>query len=401
MADYDLSSVNELFKTVYGKLSDKLYNSQNVLLARVNKQFDFTGKEKKITLPGSFGGSVGSGTLPTANTKSYLSATITVKELYATMAISRKEMFLSKSDSGAFVNLLTESIRNTVESFSRNLNRILLGDGTGALGTMDGTNTGAGSSGDPFIVLISDATYNSANWSDGDYVNIGSGTDKLEVVLADDDIKTIHLVIVTGTPSIGASDTDILYMQGSKDNDPIGLAGTVGITTGTPYGINIATSPRFRSTREDANGAEISPQLMNKVMLKVHKKTGQYPDLVLTSYEQFIKLENQLEDQKYITLGVKGELKSTIGFDALEIIAGSKRLPVVIDRFCKPGEMWLINEKQFTLMYASKPQWVNEDGATLLRQASSDGFDARYAAYLEAFIIPAFHAQIHDLSITA
>ena len=396
MADYSLTTVDNLFKTVFGKLSQKLYNSNNVLLARMKKRFDFTGSSLKISMPSTFGGSVGSGTLPTANVKTYLQAEISTKSLYGRMTIDRKSMYAAKDDKGAFVRLLKESIENTVESYTRNLERILVGDGTGALGTMSGTNTGS----DPYVVLMSDATWNEANWSKGDYVNIGTDTSSLfEVTVIAAATKTITLDRITGSTTIGATDTDVIYMQGSKDTDPIGLAGTVGVATGTIYGINIATDTEFASTRIDAGGAEISPQLMNKLVLQIHKKTGKNPNLCLASYEQFIKLQNQLEDQKYVVIHPRDEkLKSVVGFDAIEIIAGGKKIPVVVNRFLKPSEMYLLNDDMMELLHQPGFGWFDDDGSVLLRQADSDGYEARYGGYLEAFIKPAFHGQIHNLA---
>lgn len=403
MADYSLSTVDKLFKTVFGKLSEKLYNSQNVMVARAAKNFNFTGDSLKISMPGGFGGSVGSGSLPTSNVKPYLQASITTKSLYGRLNLDRKSMYAAKDDKGSFVRLLKEGIENTVESWMRNMNRILFGDGTGALGTMAGTNTGTGTVGDPYVVLISDATYHEARLEEKDYVNVGTDTTTLfEIVENDVATKTIKLVTISGAVTIGAADTDIIYMQGSKDNDPIGLKNTVGDNTSTIYGIDqsAAGNRRFQSTREDANGAEISPQLINKVVQKIHKKCGKYPNMVVTSYEQFIKLENQLENQKYVLVRSKDEsLKSKIGFDAIEIIAGARKVPVLIDRFCELDEMWLLNDDHIKILHQPGFGWFDDDGTVLLRQANSDGYEARYGGYLEVFIKPNFHGQIHNLAV--
>lgn len=400
MADYSLTSVNQLFKTVYGKLSEKIYNSENVLLARVKKTHDFTGNDIKTTMPKGFGGSVGSGSLPTANSKTYLQMTVTPKKLYARMNIDRESMMASKDDKGAFVRLLQEAIKNTVESYSRNMERILFSDGTGALGTMAGTNSGAGSSGSPFVCLISDATWKEANFEEDDYVNLGAGTDLLEVVAVDPDAKTVSLVIVTGTPSISAGQTDVIHMQGSKDNDPIGLAGTVGVASGTVYGIDLAAERRWRSHREDANGAEISADLLNKVVLQVHRKVGKYPNLCITSYTQYTKIQNQLEDIKYIDVSPRDkELVGRIGFKAIDLQAGPAKIPLLISRFCADAELFLLNDNFIDIMHRPGFGWFDEDGTVILRQADSDGYEARYGGYLQAVIKPAFHAQIHNLAV--
>jgi hypothetical protein len=48
MAQFSLSTASNLFKIKYGKLSENTYNSANVLLGRVKKDFNFTGKRMDL-----------------------------------------------------------------------------------------------------------------------------------------------------------------------------------------------------------------------------------------------------------------------------------------------------------------------------------------------------------------
>lgn len=61
MAQFSLSTASDLFKITYGKLSENVYNSANVVQARIKKQYDFEGKRKDVAVPLSFQGGVGSG----------------------------------------------------------------------------------------------------------------------------------------------------------------------------------------------------------------------------------------------------------------------------------------------------------------------------------------------------
>jgi len=399
MADYDLTSVSELFKTVYGKLSEKIYNSENVLLSRVKKNFNFTGSDLKTTMPKGFGGSVGSGSLPTANTKSYLQMTVTPKKVYARLNIDRESMMASKDDKGAFVRLLQESIKNTVESYARNMERILFSDGTAALGTMTSGASGSGTVGSPYVVTISDATWKEANLEEDDYVNVGSGTDLFEITSVEPSTKVINLVLISGSQTISAGETSVIYMQGSKDNDPEGLEGTVGTATGTKYGIDLAAERRWRSYRKDAGGAAISQDILNDTVLQIHKKCGKYPNLCITSYTQYVKIANLLEDVKYMEVTPRDkELVGRIGFKAVDLQAGPARIPMVISRFCADDDVWLLNDNFIEMMHRPGFGWFDDDGTVLLRQADSDGYEARYGGYLQNVIKPAFQGQIHNLA---
>ena len=81
MTEFSLANATNLFKTKYGKLSENVYNSSNVTLARAHKTFDFTGNQMFIPNPLTFQGGVGSGILPTANWSKDEDAIITANSL--------------------------------------------------------------------------------------------------------------------------------------------------------------------------------------------------------------------------------------------------------------------------------------------------------------------------------
>jgi len=149
---FSLEEANKLFKIKYEKLSENVYNSANVLLGRVKKSYDFVGEKIQITIPSSFSGGVGSGTLPKANTALYQRAELTAKKMYAVVEIDRETIKASLKDEGSFVRATKEVVKKAVESFMRNLSRALFNDGTGKLGAGDGTAvTGTGSEADPLL----------------------------------------------------------------------------------------------------------------------------------------------------------------------------------------------------------------------------------------------------------
>ena len=124
-----LNDVSALFKIKYEKLSENVYNSANVLLGRVKKSYDFTGRKLSITIPQSFSGGVGSGSLPKANSARYAAAEITAKKVYAVVDIDRETIKAALSDEGAFVRATKEVVKKGVESWMRNMSRILFNDG--------------------------------------------------------------------------------------------------------------------------------------------------------------------------------------------------------------------------------------------------------------------------------
>ena len=299
---FSLSEASALFKIKYEKLSENVYNSANVLLGRVKKSYNFTGKQLQITIPQSFAGGVGSGSLPKANTAIYSEAVITAKKMYAVVEIDRESIKAALSDEGAFVQATKEVVQKGVESFMRNLSRALFNDGSGVLGTV-GSISGS-------VVTISD--FKEANFEERDLINaldvsvtpnpaiIGGNTPEVvEIQEVDAELGTVTLSAIP----TGLAAGDKLIMQGSYNNDPEGLKLLDKSAPDSSYGITHGR--RWQAQQKDASSAAVSTDLLNEMMLKVKKACGKSPNLIVCSFKQYEKILNLLEDQKRYTVNTR------------------------------------------------------------------------------------------------
>lgn len=407
MAQFSLSAATNLFKIKYGKLSDNVYNSANVMLGRINKKYDFTGRQMFIPVPQSFQGGVGSGTLPIANVANYEDAIITAKKVYSVVEIERESIKASMNSEGAFVQGTKEVIQKGVESYMRNASRILFHNGSGALGSTTGANTTlvsgvAGAAGAVYDTIIDASGANAfkeANWEEKDFVNIDSdaATAYLEVTSVTASTRTVRLTAITAHSSLVAVGAHVIYMQGSKDNDPLGLKGVLDATSGSLYTVPVAR--RWRATQEAAGGAGISTDLMNKVMLDVQRKSGKVPNLIVTSFVQFRKILNLLEDQKQYNIEPKSaDLKGKISFKGVEFMSSAGAIGIFPERFCEDDRMYFLNDNYITCYHRPDFGWFEDDGTVFLRQ-STDSYSARYGGYYENYIVPTFHGVITGLAV--
>lgn len=402
---FSIQEASALFKIHFDKLSQNVYNSANVLLGRCKKSYDFTGRQRNISIPQSFAGGVGSGSLPVANTAQYAEATIQAKKVYAVVEIDRESIKAAMSDEGAYVRSLKEVAEKGVESFMRNMSRILFGTGDGKLADGDNaTNvTGAGSLADPYVVTLASDTKD-ANIEERDLINVDTETTTLEILEYDPTAQTVKLVGASATlaalsgvgPFAGS-----IYMQGSKDNDPEGLKGVLDATSGTKYGIDVKR--RWQAYQIDASGAAITTDIMNEAMLTVEKRTGKVPNLIITSYKQFQKMLQLQEDQKRYPIpnraGVKDKNGEVLSFSGIQFMSTSGPVPVVPERFCEEDRMYFLNDNHIHIYHRPDFGWFDDDGTVFLRKSDSDAYEARYGGYLQVYIDPNFHAVITNLSV--
>jgi hypothetical protein len=415
---YTASNEANLMKIKYGKLIDKQFNKANVLFGRIKKMNDFVGKQIDRPVIQSIGGGVGSGSLPTANeNKIGLASLSAPRSLYAVVSIDRQTMKAAKTDEGSFVRMTKFPVKIAVESFNRNLERMITrGDATGSGELFDGEATdtnvsGAGSAGDPYIVSLDTAsTYQAAQFEqieEGDILNIDSEVTELVVQAM---TVTVAGGYATGTLSLVGSSVKLaadsgaaplvekIYLQGSKDNEIKGIKGVISATSGTYKGISVGR--RWQSYQKSAASGALSTDLMNDVVLNVKRQCGESPKLILSSYHQYVKLLNILEDHKVYNLPARdSKFKGQISFSALEYMSADGPIPVVASRFMNADEMFFLNESHIELH--CRPggfEWFDDDGTVFLRE-TGDSYEARYGGYGELFVNPHFQGRLHTLAV--
>jgi hypothetical protein len=416
VASFNLTDQTNLFKINYYKKSANMYNSFNVLHGRAKKRYDFTGKQKFVATPLSFSGGVGSGTLPTANAGNYEGAIIVAKKVYARAEIDRESIKASANKEGAFVEATKETVQKTVESYMRNCSRILFSDGSGLLGRGDATGANVTVIAGGYRVEIPSAFWNEAYWEEKDYVQVVTGlaaapaftggtaeATLLEVDAVDPANRTVDLLgssvrlaALAGANPLAA--TDGIVMQGSYLNDPQGLKGVADATVGVTSLYGITAQRRWQMEVSDVSGAGINPDRMNGVMLNIERKFGKVPKMICTSYTQFRKILDFMEDQKVYNLPNRN-IKGNLSFQGVEFMSTRGPVGIFADRFCDEDRMYFLNDDFVEVHHRPGFGWFDDDGTVFLRGNNTDDYEARYGGYYENYITPTAHGCLKGLAV--
>ncbi len=423
---WSLDQPSQVFKHKYGKQSDATFNASNPILSRIKKNELFVGDSVIINNPMSFSGGVGNSVLPKSNTGKYENATLTSKQAYAMINVSREALKAASTDEGAFVRMTKEPTKKALESFMRNYSRQLFGDGSGVLGRGDGTGTvvsGNGSTATPYLVVFPVAQFHDAVFEERDYVQVVTGlstdnsggaveNDLLEIVEVNPTTRAVYLVGVSARLAALAlaidefQATDGLCMQGSYQEDFTGLR-KVSIlselydngTPGTLYGV--AIQRRWKMFVKDNGAVAVGKPVLNEMMLTVDRRAGKTPNLIATGFTQFAKMLALSEDQKQYTLMPRDSkfANEQFAFQAIEYMSTTGPVPVVVDRMIHDDEIWFLNDNFIEGYFRpGMAQWADEDGAIFSRISGKDSYEARYCLYGEIFITPPFHAHLKNLA---
>lgn len=418
MANYNLTTATGVFKTKYIKMSRDMFNSENVVLAKIKRNDSFVGDQALISVPTSFGGGRGSGSIPRANVTAYQKMLVVSRKLYTIIEIDNEAIKASQTDEGAFVRLSKEPVKRGVQAWQANLSRMLFNDtvttnGNGRLGISSSTTAITVSSG-TYTVTFDKASANpvqwkQANWEVKDYINASliAGNAEYEVTgvnpVASATTATVTLVQVNGGAfALNGFNTVSFYMQNSKDQDATGLRGALLATSGTLY--NITVGYRWQASSQLTSlSVGITPDLLNQQALEIKYAFGENHDMFVTSFVQYRKLLNQLEDQKrYMIVESRNSgPKGKFSFQALEFMADTGPIPVIAERFVEDDTLYSLNSDFIEFHARPDGGWVEDPtmGGSIFRLSpTNDTWQARYAVYGDFGIMPTAHGIITGLT---
>ena len=364
-------SADNVLKSYYlSAVTDQLNKGVNPLLAKIRQTTaDVWGRDVRKAVRYGVNGGIGAGTetgtLPSAGGNKYAQFVVSLKNLYGVIEISDKAIRASASNEGAFVNLLNDEMDGLVKSASFNFGRMLFGDGSGTLAKIDSVDTSN------TTLFFVDSTRNLAEGMVVDVYNAtGTPVPPARTVLSVDHNRSA--VQLSGS-TIATPKDYTLVMQGSKNNEITGLGAIFGSGTSL-YGLPRSSNQWLNPVVKDSVG-EISESVIQKAIDEVEERAGSRINFIVCSWGVRRALFDLIASHRTCeTLELEGGFRA-ISFDGI---------PVVADRFCPEGTMYLLNTDDFALHQLCDWQWLEgEDGSVLRQTAGKPVFTATLVKYAE------------------
>ena len=351
-----LASADSALKSFYlDAVAQQLNTEVNPLLAKIKQSTaDVWGKEVRRLAQYGVNGGVGAGTeegsLPAAGGNNYDQFVTTLKNLYGTIEISDKAVRASENSAGAFVDLLNAEMEGLLRSSAFNFGRMLFGDGSGILCTVSAV-TGNVVTVDSVKNVIEGMTVDVLD-ADGDQV---SGVTARRITAVDRTDKTITL---SGGALTGVVAGCTLCVQGSHNLELTGL-GAIFKDDGSLYGLSRAERPWMIPYIKESVGT-ISENAIQTAIDYLEETAGSRVDMIVCSWGVKRALQAVLAESRMQT-------------DMAELAGGYRTItyngiPVVADRFCPAGTMYLLNTRDFCLHQLCDWKWLEGDDGKVLRQ---------------------------------
>ncbi len=359
-----ISTAENALKTLYlGVVSDQLNTKVNPLLAKIKqKTSDVWGKEVRKLVPYGANGGIGAGTedgnLPSAAGNNYQQFCLTLKNLYGTIELSDKAIRASANNSGAFVNLLNAEMEGLIKASKFNFGRMLFGDGSGKLATVESVSGN---------VVVLDEIANVIEGMVVDFLTPANSTYSLvsgacgrRIVSVDRANKKITVDGAAISANTIAAN-DIVTVQGSFNKELTGLGAIFGNST-TLYGINRANNLWLTPKSVAATDGKIDDSTIQKVVDELEDVAGSTANFIVCNsgvrraYQNYLTAKRTNVD----TLNLEGGFKA-ISFGGI---------PVVTDRFCPSGKMYVLNTDEFALHQLCDWRWLEGDDGKVLKQTA-------------------------------
>ena len=369
-----MTSADNALKSLYlGVVTEQINTNANPLLAKIKQSTqDVWGKEiKKLAqygINGGIGAGTETGTLPKAAGNNYEQFTSTLKNLYGTIQLSDKAIRASENQQGAFVNLLNAEMEGLLKASSFNFGRMLYGDGSGVLAkvtSVSGNNAVVNSVKNLIEGMVVDFRTSAGA--------VVSGYSSRRITSIDRANKTIT-VDGAALNSTNVPSGTLITVQGSYNQEITGL-GAIFKDSGEIYGLSRTTHKWLVPYIQNDVG-EITESVIQKAIDTLDENAGSKVNFIVCSAGVKRAFMNHLATYKR-------------NMDYMQLQGGYKAIsyngiPIISDRFCPEGTMYLLNTDNFTLHQLCDWQWLEgEDGKVLKQIAGTPTYTATLVKYAD------------------
>lgn len=375
----DLSSIAGALKRVYGRY-DALQNLKHRAIDEILKsstKYSPGGEGYFGAVNASGNESVGAisetESFRTIDNENYLQWKVVPKVLVAPIEFSGLSSVAADQDDEAFVSIVVDALDMAKERLLKDENRQFFGLGTGLLAVPAGN---AASNVTSFSV--DSAQYLRANM----VIDIFNGATKTVDSKRILDVDKVNNVVYFST-SIGAAliTTDALVKENVRDSaasdgkEMMGLRGIVDDSTDltTFQNIDALNNRIWRARRIDASSANLTSDLLQRLIDDVAALGGEEPDLLIMNQKQRRKYLDIVVPQKRYADG-----NMDAGFSKLQFNGKD----MVLDIDCQDDTVYALNKAalhKFELEALSMGKHEGSD--TFLRKVNADAFQAYWRHY--------------------
>jgi hypothetical protein len=368
MAGSSLANADAILKEFYVGPIVEMLNEKTYLIDQIERDsdhIDHTGRRAVVPVHKGRNrgrGSTGDGgTLPGAGSQSWNDAIIKIRENYIGISLTVGEVEASKSNEGAFINLLDAETKGAAMDMRKDMNRQAFGLGNGLLGVIATTAKGT------VIKVVSE--------NDLQYIQVG---DIVDIVLQ-----------ATGVVTEGITNAEVTARNVAKLEFTVSVETKGEMTEGAKYGVYVHGNRNTEMdglrnctatgrTLHEINSSTAGNAYWNGQTVKVGESATA---TAVAGEEPFIQLADKVGAQgngdvevflstRGVRRGLAASYSSQKRFndaDAVDVHGGYSaimvnEIPVIADDDAPKGFAFGFNKSAFKWFSQTPPKWLEAPG---------------------------------------
>lgn len=385
----NMSAIDQALKNFYlPDLRYQLNDKASALLAQMEKNSeDVVGRDIRMALRygrvGGIGNRSDDGTLPTPKARQTKKAVMETKNIFARFRLTDKTIEASKSDVGAFANMLDQEVKDCEADARLDLSRQVVGDGEGTLAKLTAQST----TDSPQEVTVDTTMYLAEGMlvdfrkTDGDLRHAALAGIEITSV----ESETVFHVAATGQ-TINSGDIVCIagnvYKDSGNNLAAYELTGIQKVIAegGTLYGIDRSAGNHvWLNGRVTALSGEISETAIQKEIDGVEVTSGSETNFLFCSKGVMRAYQNlQTAMKQHVnTLDMKG------GWTGLSYAGGGSPIGLVSDKYVPKGILFGLDLNDWAMYQMKDWDWMEKDGAVLARVADRPAYEATLLKYCD------------------
>jgi hypothetical protein len=416
-----VAAVDKALKLLYKAGVPNLSYNKQALLNRIPVKADFTGEKKVMALqmsnPQGFGSDFSRALANADSAEQYRRFEMFRVQHYGFVRVSG-EVMRTAVDPGALVNVWRNRSTSVVRGMQNSAGRLVYGTGTGRIGRVASSATVGG-----FTQITLETAADIANFESGmslsfytadsfaaSYRTAAGGTtttfsaaDTRTVSAVDRDINAGTATITLAGATFAVSNGDIIVRDGdgiapdgvatsydTNARSPAGIEQWIGgdlIGTqpvgDTLFGLNRASDKvRLGGQVSNAAGRNMVEALQDLEANILFQGIG-YPTHIVANPLAIGNLKKSaLSDVIRIPAQ---DPKQNLNFQDVVFVGQNGPIPFIQDPFCPMNKAYMLNLPSWSISCAPGGmfQLVDFDGVSVLRQPTSDNYEARFASYYQ------------------
>jgi hypothetical protein len=345
-----MTTVNALLKEVYGKYVTF------PLKVRRNQGIGYRNELEQLQAAGQQG---------------HTNVRVPLRYGYGRVSMSGQTMELADENFQSFASVLTDEMNGLKNDIQKDTNRILWGDGLGALATLNGAMAGVN------VVSVGTTAAHLHFIELGMMVDIIT-PDGVTTKASNRQVTAINESTGDFTldgAAITAASGDIVVRTGNYGKEPQGLSSLVK-ASGTLFNLDPSTEPKWKSHEVNSVGA-LSESAMIAVCDQLRTNGGR-PTVIFSDLGSRRAYFNLLTTQRRFT----GTKEFDGGFTGMTF-SYDEDIPLVTDVDAPAGKMWFLDEKAFKIYRRNPWKWEDRDGSIWKWVTNFDAWEALMKQYWE------------------